>query len=421
MPFLAVIGLGWGDEGKGKIISSLSQEFDIVVRFQGGSNAGHTVYLNDKKLIFHQIPSGIVHPEKIGIMGPNEVIDPELLLKEIEDIENTGIPVMERIYIDERCPLVLPYHKFIDELEEEKKGFLGTTRRGIGPAYSDFVARVALRICDLKNERDLNERFKISWEWNSIILGGRYGQPPPDKTGILNKLKEFFKKIEGRTIDTVKFIHENDKKNKKILIEGAQGTLLDVVFGTYPFVTSSHTTSGGASSLLGIPPYKINRVIGVLKAYTTRVGKGPFPTECRDEFGEILREKGQEYGATTRRPRRCGWLDLVSAKYSCIINGITEIALTKIDVLSGIEKIKICVGYKIGGKKIDFPPVSLYEWFMIEPIYEIFDGFELNKIYKTYDDFPENLKRILNFIEEYLEVPLRMVSFGKESAQIVYK
>lgn len=421
MPFFAVIGLGWGDEGKGKIISTLSDKFEIVARFQGGSNAGHTVYIKDKKVVFHQVPSGLVHLDKTGVMGPYELIDMELLIREINEIERGGINIKERLYIDGRCPIVLPYHKFIDELEEEKKGLLGTTKRGIGPAYSDFTARTALRICDLKNERDLNERFNISWEWNSILLGGRYGQPPPDKKNILEKLKNNFEVIKDQVIDTVEFINKNDKNGKNILIEGAQGTLLDITLGTYPYVTSSHTTSGGASSLLGIPPYKIKRIIGVLKAYATRVGKGPFPTECRDEFGEALREKGEEYGATTRRPRRCGWLDLVASKYSCMVNGVTEIAITKIDVLSNIKKIKICTAYEINGKKTEVPPISISDWFNAKPVYETFDGFEIKENYKSFDDLPENLKKIIKFVEEYLNTPVKIISLGKEKSQILFK
>ncbi len=421
MPFLMIVGLGWGDEGKGKIISALKDEFDIVVRFQGGSNAGHTVYIENKKVVFRQIPSGLFHKDKIGILGPYELIDLELLLKEVEELEEMDLKIMERIYIDERCPLVLPYHKFIDELEEEKSGKIGTTKRGIGPAYSEFIARKSIRIGNLKEERDLNERFKDSFEWNSVILGGKYGQAPPDKKIIIKNLKDNFEKIRERVTDTIKFIHESEKNNKRILIEGAQGSLLDVILGTYPYVTSSFTIAGGASASLGIPPYKIDRIIGVLKAYATRVGKGPFPTECKDRMNEFLREKGEEYGAVTLRPRRCGWLDLVASKYACIINGPTEIALTKIDVLSGISEIKICVEYEINGERTKFPPVNISEWFKIKPIYKHFEGFEIKSDIKNYQDLPKNLKKIIDFIEEYLEVPIKMISIGKEKSQIIYK
>jgi adenylosuccinate synthase len=420
MPYIAIIGLEWGDEGKGKIISALKDEFDIVVRFQGGSNAGHTVYINNKKIVFHQLPSGLIHEDKTGILGPYEVIDLELLLKEIEEMEKFGLKVKERIYIDERCPLVLPYHKFIDELEEEKTS-IGTTKRGIGPAYSDFVRRKGVRICDLKNERDFNERFKNSFNFNKVILGGEYGQVPPDKNFIIKNLRENFEKIKERVIDTIKFLYEKEKEGKRILIEGAQGTLLDIIFGTYPYVTSSFTTAGGASACLGIPPYKIKRIIGVLKSYTTRVGKGPFPTEFKDEMQNIIREKGEEYGATTLRPRRCGWLDLVISKYSCIINGVNEIALTKIDVLSNIEKIKICIEYEIDGERINFPPVGISNWFKIKPIYRVFDGFEIKEDFKKYDELPLNLKKIIDFIEEYLEIPIKIISIGKEKSKIIYK
>ena len=420
MPFLVVVGLGWGDEGKGRVISALKDEFDIVARFQGGSNAGHTVLLEGKKIVFHQLPSGLIHKDKIGILGPYELIDIEFLLKEIEELEKMDLEIMNRIYIDERCPLVLPFHKFIDQLEEEKKG-VGTTQRGIGPGYSEFVIRKGIRLCDLKNEETLYERFKISFEWSSMILGGRYGQVPPDKKIILKNLKENFEKIKERITDTVKLIHESEKNNKRILIEGAQGMLLDIVLGTYPYVTSSFTTAGGASASLGIPPYKIKRIIGVLKFYATRVGKGPFPTECEDKIGMIMREKGEEYGATTLRPRRCGWLDLVASKYACIVNGPTEIALTKIDILSGINEIKICVEYEINGERTKFPPVNISEWFKIKPIYKTFEGFEIKSDIKNYQDLPKNLRKIIDFIEEYLEVPIRIISLGKEKSQIVYK
>jgi len=416
-----VIGLQWGDEAKGRFVDYISGDYDIIVRFQGGANAGHTVIVQDKKYIFHLLPSGLIRKDKIGIIGAGVLIDPDVLLEEISLIEKELGPLKGRFFIDERANIVLPYHKEEDFLEESSKKGVGSTKKGIAYAYRDLYMRMGIRITDLKNTEWLSERLKIASEFNNQIIGARYGHAPFDWKVIRDELLVFFDKIRPFVADTVTLFHSYLKENKKILFEGAQGTMLDIFFGTYPFVTSSHTISSGAPVGSGIPPTSINKIYGVFKAYTTRVGKGPFPTELTGEEGEYLRTRGDEYGATTGRPRRCGWLDLPVLRYSTFVNGVTELVMTKLDVLSGLEKIKVATHYHLNGRKLRFPPPGVADYEHLKPFYIEMDGFKLTGTEKTFHELPENAKEYVNLIENELGIPVKYISVGPRRDQLIVR
>ncbi|MEO0254393.1 MAG: adenylosuccinate synthase [candidate division WOR-3 bacterium] len=407
--FLAIIGLQWGDEGKGKIIDALKNEYNIGIRFQGGANAGHTVYRNGDKIVLHQIPSSILCPDKKALISCGCVLDPEALINEIENLNKKNISVKGRLFIDERTPLVFSFHKEEDILEEDKKKEhkIGTTGKGIGPAYRDLIARKALKIGEFKNKDLAFKKFKELWEFASEIRGARFGRPMIPCEELFEIYNEYFLKIKDFLTDGILFIKEMEEKGEIMLFEGAQGALLDTCLGTYPYVTSSHTVSGSISLSTGVAPWKIKRIIGVFKCYNTRVGEGPFPTEEKGEMGEYLREKGEEYGATTGRPRRCGWLDLPLLRYAVRIVGATELAITKIDVLSGLEKIKVCNEYEFDGKTLKFPPALPHELYEVKPIYMEFKGFEpdLNN---------NNLREFLFFIEKETGLKIKYVSASKD-------
>lgn len=407
--FLAIIGLQWGDEGKGKIIDALKNEYNIGIRFQGGANAGHTVYKNGDKIVLHQIPSGILCPDKKVLISCGCVLDPEALINEIEKLNEKNISVKGRLFIDERTPLVFSFHKEEDILEEDKKKEhkIGTTGKGIGPAYRDLIARKALKIGEFKNKDLAFKKFKELWEFASEIRGARFGRPMIPCEELFEKYNEYFLKIKEFLTDGILFIKEMEEKGEIMLFEGAQGALLDTCLGTYPYVTSSHTVSGSISLSTGVAPWKIKRIIGVFKCYNTRVGEGPFPTEEKGEMGEYLREKGEEYGATTGRPRRCGWLDLPLLRYAVRIVGATELAITKIDVLSGLEKIKVCNEYEFDGKTLKFPPALPHELYEVKPIYMEFKGFEP-------DLNDNNLREFLFFIEKETGLKIKYVSASKD-------
>ena len=416
-----IVGTQWGDEGKGKLIDVLAPKADYIVRFQGGNNAGHTVVVNDEKFILHLLPSGIINSTGKCIIGSGVVVDIEVLLKEIEELEKRG-KNLDNLYIDERAHLIMPYHIEIDKAREEARGEnkIGTTQRGIGPCYIDKIARNGIRVGDLLEL----DRFKDKLEWNikdknDMLV--RYDKDTFELEDLYEKYVKLSEKIKHRIIDAVTEVNEAVDKDKVVLFEGAQAIMLDIDYGTYPYVTSSSPTAGGVTVGTGVSPKKINRILGVMKAYTTRVGEGPFPTELADETGEMLRTVGSEYGATTGRPRRCGWLDLVVGKYAVMINGLTDIVLTKLDVLDSFDKIKVGVAYEIDGKRHENYPASLRKSKEVKIIYEELDGWkeDISKITK-YEDLPENCKKYLKFIEEFLGCPISMVSVGPERTQNIY-
>lgn len=421
MNTFVIVGTQWGDEGKGKIIDVLAPKADYIVRFQGGNNAGHTVVVNDEKFILQLLPSGIINSKGKCIIGPGVVVDIEVLLKEINELEKRGRN-LDNLFIDERAHLIMPYHVEIDKAREEARGEnkIGTTQRGIGPCYIDKIARNGIRTGDLLEL----DRFKDKLEWNikdKNDMLQRYGKETFELETLYKKYVELAEKIKHRIIDAVSEVNEAVDNNKVVLFEGAQALMLDIDYGTYPYVTSSSPTAGGAAVGAGVSPRKIERVLGVMKAYTTRVGEGPFPTEEENEIGEALRKIGGEYGSNTGRPRRCGWLDLVIGKYAVMINGLTDIVLTKLDVLDSFDKIKVAVAYEIDGKRyVNYPP-NLRKSKEIKIIYEEFDGWkeDISQI-KDYDKLPENCKKYLKFIEEFLGCSVSMVSVGPERTQNIY-
>jgi len=429
MSVRCVIGLQWGDEGKGKIVDILSADSDVVVRYQGGSNAGHTVVINNEKFILHLLPTGILHPGIKCVIGNGVVIEPELLLKEINGLKKRGVRVDGRLFISERAHIVFPYHKILDGLSETKLGQakIGTTGRGIGPAYTDKFARRGLRAIDLY-EPDIfqamlksNLAFLKQWLPNSFKAQEESCRSLSFRK-IYRDYLAYAAIIKPYIIDTRLLIKEAIASGKRVLFEGAQGTLLNIDLGTYPYVTSSHSDITGVSGGTGIAPKFISNIVGLLKAYTTRVGSGPFPTELLDKTGEELRSQGGEYGSTTGRPRRCGWLDLVAARYATEINGADAIAITKLDVLSSLKDIKIAVGYKYRGKiQSDFP-ANLKILQNIQPVYKTFRGWgkSLAGITK-YKALPVYTRKYLEFIEKQLDVPIKIISIGAERSETIYR
>ena len=376
MKNVVVVGSQWGDEGKGKIVDWLSEKADVVARFQGGHNAGHTLVVDNVTYKLKLLPSGIVRKTKISIIGNGVVIDPWALLEEIKQIEKLGIKISNKnLYIAENAPLILPIHKELDGIREDAKSTdkIGTTRRGIGPAYEDKVGRRAIRVMDLINKKNLSKRIDMMLFHHNLIRKG-LKKNKINKKKLLNDLVKISSKILKFSKPVWKKIDELKNKNKKILFEGAQGMLLDIDHGTYPFVTSSNTVAGAASAGIGCGPNTINYILGIVKAYTTRVGEGPFPTELKNEIGNVIGKKGKEFGTVTNRKRRCGWFDAVLVKQSCTISGTNGIALTKIDVLDELKNIYICVAYKLNGKRINYFPSSLHEQIAVKPIYKRFDG-----------------------------------------------
>tara|TARA_B100000686_G_C16723689_1_gene936508 strand:+ start:212 stop:1504 length:1293 start_codon:yes stop_codon:yes gene_type:complete len=413
MSNVAVIGSQWGDEGKGKIVDWLSEKADVIVRFQGGHNAGHTLVVNNITYKLKLLPSGIVRKNKISIIGNGVVIDPWALLEEINQLKKQGIKITKKnLYIAENATLILPLHKELDGIREDIKNTdkIGTTRRGIGPAYEDKVGRRAVRLTDLKNKKNLSKRIDmILFHHNSIRKSLRKSKI--NKRKLIKDLTKISSKILKYSKPVWRKLEEFKKKKKIILFEGAQGLLLDVDHGTYPFVTSSNTVAGAASVGTGCGPNTINYIVGIVKAYTTRVGEGPFPTELKNEIGNILGRKGKEFGTVTNRKRRCGWFDAVLVKQSCVISGINGIALTKIDVMDDLKNLYICVAYRLNGKKIDYFPSSFNDQIRVKPIYKRFDGWLQNtKGIKKWKDLPNNAKKYINFIKDYCGVKVSSIS-----------
>lgn len=417
-----IIGAQWGDEGKGKVVDLLTEKADVVARYSGGHNAGHTVVIKGDKHILHLLPSGIMHDDKLNIIGNGVVVEPKELIKEIEALKEKGISCEGRLFLSKRAHLIMPYHLQFDKQSEIRKGSkkIGTTGRGIGPAYSDKSARVGLRVGDLYDDEVLKGKvFQNVSEMNEFAEK-IYGIDKLDPQQVYEEYKKYGEILKPYVAETSYLINGLFDEGKKIMLEGAQGTLLDVDHGTFPYVTSSNSTAGGACTGTGLSPRKIGNIVGVMKAYTTRVGSGPFPTELDDEYGERIREVGHEYGATTGRPRRCGWLDLIAGKYAVIINGLTHIALTKLDVLSGLEKIYACVGYEYEGEVFEtFPPeIKILEH--CKPVYKEFDGWneDITNV-KSYDDLPDNAKKYLDFIISYLGCKYILVSVGVDREETV--
>jgi adenylosuccinate synthase len=417
-----VVGTQWGDEGKGKIIDVLGHKADYVVRFQGGNNAGHTVVVDGEKFILHLLPSGMLHGNGKCIIGPGVVIDPAVLLKELKTLDDKGAKT-DHLFISDRAHLIMPYHVELDKLQEEASGDkkIGTTKRGIGPCYSDKISRKGIRVVDMLDVKLFSEKLKENLEEKNVLFTKIYNAPKMDYEEILKESKKHIELLKHRIIDSTPIINQALDEDKFVLFEGAQAMMLDIDHGTYPYVTSSSPTAGGVTVGAGVSPRKINRVIGVMKAYTTRVGEGPFVTELENETGEWLRKTGFEYGATTGRPRRCGWLDLVVGKYATMINGLTDIVITKIDVLSGLETIKICTGYEIDGKVYTTSPASTESLSRAIPIYESLEGWkeDITQM-KEYSELPENCKKYIKRMEEILGCQITMVSVGPDRTQNIF-
>lgn len=421
MPVRVVIGAQWGDEGKGKIVDLLSSETEYVVRYQGGANAGHTIKFDGQTFVLHLIPSGIFHKNTTCIIGNGVVIDPIKLLEEIDAVRKLGIDPVGRLLVSETAHVILPYHKALDQARETARGDnkIGTTGRGIGPAYVHKTARMGIRIMDLLDTSDLKEKIAYALEDTNVLLK-LHGAETMDPDKVLNDVLPYTEKLRPFICNTTNLLHEAYEKDKNILLEGAQGALLDLDHGTYPFVTSSSPTSGGACTGSGLPPTSITHVMGITKAYCTRVGNGPFPTELHDEVGTEIRRIGSEFGATTGRPRRCGWIDLVALKYASRINGINELTITKLDVLDHFDEVKICTAYELDGKVISHLPLNVKDLERAVPVYESFKGWKstTNGI-SDFPDFPIEAQLFLKEIESYLGVKMTMISTGPDRSETI--
>ena len=417
---LLILGAQWGDEGKGKIVDLLSADYDMVVRYQGGSNAGHTVVVGKEKFILHLLPTGILHEHTKGIIAQGMVVDLEVLRTAIEELERRGLKVRDRLLISDRAHLVMPYHKLLDALFE-RKSKIGTTLRGIGPSYMFKYGRRGIRVCDLSDRERLYRRIKEDWEFVKDICEKVYCENHSmDMDKIFEETLENYDYVKDCVIDVSRYLLEN--RDKRILFEGAQGTMLDVDMGTYPFVTSSNSSALGLTNGTGLSPkfFENTFFLGVSKAYTTRVGEGPFPTELLGEEGELLRERGREYGSTTGRPRRCGWLDLVALRYAVEVNALDGIVLTKLDVLDSFEEIKVCVAYEHDGKRIEHFPASLSLLERVKPIYKSFKGWlKDTKGAKSIEEIPEEARDYIRFIEEYTGAKVVMLSTGPEREEYI--
>lgn len=418
-----VVGAQWGDEGKGKIVDLLSDSVDIVARYQGGANAGHTIVIEGKKFVLHLIPSGILQNDVQCVIGNGVVIDPVALMEEIAMLEQFGISIKDRLYISHKAHLIMPYHKMLDKAREsQSSAAIGTTGRGIGPAYIDKFSRSGIRIVDLLDRTVFEEKLRANIEEKNVLLKKIYDHEELDIDSIISEYLDFDVKIDPYIKDTTLLLNQAIADGKSILMEGAQGALLDVDHGTYPFVTSSNPTSGGACTGLGVPPTAIDSVIGVVKAYTTRVGNGPFPTELHDAMGEELRKIGAEFGATTGRPRRCGWLDGVALRYSVMINGIDNIALTKLDVLDNVKSIGICTGYEIDGKMLRSFPANVQDLTKVKPHYEFHEGWNCSLAgIKHYDDLPNAAKQYIAAIEHVAGAKVGIISLSPDRADTIIR
>ena len=422
---IAVIGAQWGDEGKGKIVDLLAERFDIVARYQGGHNAGHSVQIGDKSFVLHLLPSGIVHEGKICVLGNGMVIDPKAFFEEADRLMAQGISITpERVKVSSRAHLILPYHRALDHTSEERLGNekVGTTLRGIGPAYEDKAGRRGIRVADALVPETLRSRIERNLEdANRIIVA--YGGSPLDAETIITETSAVVERLAPFLCDTSHFLNQAAAAGKTILLEGAQATLLDVDHGTYPFVTSSSTLSGGACVGTGLAPQRITGVLGIVRTYTTRVGEGPFPTEMVEseaELGQLIRERGREYGASTGRPRRCGWFDAFATRYAAEINGFTSVALTKLDVLDALDEIKVCTGYHLDGRDLESLPAVSHDLRRVEPVYETLPGWKTSTLGTTeLDDLPKSARAYVDFLSDKIGVEIGLVSTGPERSQTI--
>ncbi len=414
-----ILGLQWGDEGKGKIVDYFAPGYDVIARFQGGPNAGHTLYVNGKKTVLHQIPSGIFHEDKVNLIGNGVVLDAVTLKRECETVASFGVDYKKNLYISERTHLILPTHRALDKASELQKGNdkIGSTLKGIGPTYMDKTGRNGLRVGDLLDKNFTTQYIKLRMKHQRLLDNFNFTED------ISNWEEEFFEAIEllreFKIVNGEYFINEKIQQGKKVLAEGAQGSMLDVDFGTFPFVTSSNTISAGVCTGLGIAPQKIKEVLGVTKAYCTRVGSGPFPTELLDETGELIRKTGSEFGSTTGRPRRCGWIDLIALQFACMINGVTQIVMTKADVLDALPDLNVCNGYKINGEEKKYVPFQMNR-VNIEPQYKSFKGWQTDiTAVKEFASMPAEMKVYIDYMNSFLGVPVKYISNGPGRDQLV--
>jgi adenylosuccinate synthase len=419
MSRVVIVGAQWGDEGKGKVVDIFSESADLVVRFQGGNNAGHTIVAEGRKLVLHLIPSGVLHKGKTCVIGCGVVVDPGVLLEEIAALKGMGyLKGGTRLLVSENAHLIMPWHKALDQAREAAKGEkkIGTTMRGIGPAYEEKAGRRGIRMGDLRRPKRLLAKIRESLDEANFLLERRFGRTPLGYDEIASAYTDYADKLSGCIADTTALLHGEIKRGRRILFEGAQGTLLDVDHGTYPFVTSSNTVAGSACTGSGIGPAAVESVLGISKAYTTRVGSGPFPTELNDETGERLRSVGGEFGATTGRPRRCGWLDIVALRRAVMLNGLSGIAITKLDVLQGLKKIKICTSYRLDGRKsaaVEEFPADIDVLAKCRPVYEEMDGWSgETRDVRTMEDLPPAALKYIRRVENLLDIPVTLVSVG---------
>lgn len=417
-----VVGAQWGDEGKGKIVDVQSQKADCIVRFQGGNNAGHTVVAGGQKNVLHLLPSGVLNPKAKCIIGPGVVVDPFVLLEEMDTLTSKGVSV-DHIYISDRAHLLMPYHVQLDCLQETRDDArkIGTTKRGIGPCYADKYTRIGLRVCDLEDWDVFCEKLSHALEMKNEMITRVYGGDPIDRDELIARMKPVRDRLLPMIVESVTMVNEALDQDQTVIFEGAQAAMLDINYGTYPYVTSSSPTAAGVCTGAGVAPQKLKHIIGVVKAYSTRVGEGPFVTELLDATGELIRERGSEYGATTGRPRRCGWLDMNVVHHAAMINGLTDLVVTKLDILSGLPEVKICTGYEIDGKVYDYIPSSVEKVAKAKPVYEVLPGWEEDISGMTrYEELPENCKTYLRRMEELAGVRISMVSVGPDRVNNIY-
>ncbi|HUU70547.1 MAG TPA: adenylosuccinate synthase [Planctomycetota bacterium] len=423
MPSTCVIGMIWGDEAKARVVDICSENADIVVRYQGGSNAGHTVVVGSEKFIFHLVPSGILRPGKQCVIANGVVVDPELLIQEVEQLEARGVAVYEQLVVSDRAHMVMPYHKVLDAASEQALGSskVGTTLRGIGPCYRDKAGRVGIRAADLINPDTLARLLKANLAAVNELLTKIYGLEPLEFEPMFEKYRALGQEMKPLVKDTIRLLLDALRSGKNVLFEGAQGSLLDIDFGTYPYLTSSNTTVGGVCTGTGVPPKMIGTVLGVLKAYATRVGEGAFPTEVKGVEGDAIRTRGEEFGATTGRPRRCGWLDGVAARYAAAINGVDKLAITKLDVLSGQKTLKVCTSYECNGDRFETVPSDYSVLERCRPVYDEMPGWQedLSGV-RRISDLPRAARSYLDYVVRLVDVPVELVSVGSERSQVVY-